>query len=813
MSELDDIVKDFLIESYENLDELDRQFVKLETNPQDKPTLSSIFRTIHTIKGTCGFLNFRNLESVTHNGENLLSKLRDGVLPLRPEMTSALLAMVDAVRVMLKQIEETGTDGQNKYEDLIQTLKNLLIQNPSASKPLTPVVKTESQEVQAPVLEAVGVSNEPVISSTLNAPEIKPESVLEVQLSQSVEPIAVSHKEVQAPESEVAHVSVVSEKSKEAPAAPQAAAVNAKEKQNSVTDSTIRVDVGIVDKLMDLIGELVLIRNQLLQFKIIKEDTELSATSQRLNMITSELQENVMKTRMQPIGIVLSKFPRVVRDLALSCAKKIKVTLEGVETELDKTIIEAIKDPLTHLIRNSVDHGIEKPDARKEKGKNEEGHLLIRAYHESGLVNIEITDDGGGISVERVKSKALSQSLITKAQADAMSEKELCNLIFLPGFSTAEKVTNISGRGVGMDVVKTNIEKIGGVVDLQSKFGQGTTIKIKIPLTLAIIPALIITSNNARYAIPQVNLVELLKLDGEEAQKKIEMFHGAPVYRLRGKLLPLIYFKKLLGESGTADMRLDGSVNIVVLSSDDQLFGLVADGIDETQEIVVKPLCKQLKGLSLFAGATILGDGKVALIIDVVGLAQYAHVVRQVHQQQAKLVESSKADVRLTQKEMMLLIRNLDDGRLVVPLSLISRLEEFELDKIEFSRGYEVVQYRNMIMPLVRLDQLIPERRSVMRMEGAEAESKNQIEVVVYSYKDKYVGIIVHEILDVVEQEASAKPNANTRQGVLGSVVIHGRVTELLDIKNLLQPVIESFYGAQSQDNDLLESYNSVQSM
>ena len=390
-------------------------------------------------------------------------------------------------------------------------------------------------------------------------------------------------------------------------------------KSSAVADANIRVGVGLLDKLMDLVGELVLTRNQILQFNTEREDAALNATSQRLNLITSELQEGVMKTRMQPIGMVWNKLPRVVRDMAVSLGKQIRLEMDGADTELDRTIIEAIKDPLVHLVRNSCDHGIEPPEIRVQAGKPAQGRLSLRAYHEGGQVNIEIGDDGAGIDVARVKQKAIEKGLLRSEQVEKLSDREVLNLIFLPGFSTAQIVTNVSGRGVGMDVVKSNIEKIGGVVDVFSRPGEGTTVKLKIPLTLAIIPGLVITSGGERFVIPQVSLLELVRLEGDSSEKRIEHVHGTPVYRRRGSLLPVAYLNEVLGLKSAERAE---AVSMVVLQAEDRQFGLVVDGINDTQEIVVKPLGKQLKGITVYAGATIMGDGRVALILDVLGIGQ-----------------------------------------------------------------------------------------------------------------------------------------------------------------------------------------------
>ena len=577
----------------------------------------------------------------------------------------------------------------------------------------------------------------------------------------------------------------------------EALQVQTEARSSAISDSNIRVDVGLLDKLMNLVGELVLTRNQILQFSSTQQDTSFLNTSQRLNLITTELQEGVMKTRMQPIGNIWSKFPRVVRDLATSCGKQVNIEMEGKETELDKTIIESIKDPLTHLVRNAVDHGVEKPEKRRASGKPSEGHLLLRAFHEGGQVNIEISDDGAGIDLERVKQKALEKGLITPDQATRLNDRELLNLLFLPGFSTAEKVTNVSGRGVGMDVVKTNIEKIGGTVDIQNRVGHGTTVKIKIPLTLAIIPALIVTSNGDRYAIPQVSLLELVRLEGEQARRGIEKIHGAAVYRLRGRLLPLVNLNHELGveEAGIERQTADNhAVNIVILQADDRHFGLLVDEINDTEEIVVKPLGKQLKGISTFAGATIMGDGQVALILDVLGLAQRANVVSEVRDRSVG-EKAAETESRHDDGESLLLLRGPDDGRMAMPLSLVARLEEFSCTAVEKAEGRDVVQYRGQILPLVRLSSAVPERRQEPRntalSESAAADEK--IQVVVYTDHGRSVGLVVDRILDIAHAVLKIQRHSG-RHGTLGTMVVQGRVTELLDLKGIIQTADPDFF-------------------
>jgi len=744
-SGMDAIINEFIVESYENLDQLDQDLVGLEQNPGEVSILSSIFRTIHTIKGTCGFIGFSKLESVAHVGENLLSKLRDGELTLNPPITSALLAMVDAIRQMLSCIEESQNEGDVDYSELIETLTTLLKGESSKTAP----VPAES----APPAEAVVTSEEA-------APVSQEEPTAEVVVPEA--------------------------KKEESPAKPDelSGGVEKKQENRSMADTNIRVDVKLLDQLMNLVGELVLARNQIMQFGDQGQDPVFAATTQHLNLVTTELQEGVMKTRMQPIGNVWNKFPRVVRDLATSCGKKIRLEMEGKETELDKTLIEAIKDPLTHIVRNSADHGIESPEARIAAGKPEEGVLKLRAFHEGGQVNIEIIDDGGGINPEKIKKKALEKNVITQEQAGRMSDRELINLVFAAGFSMAAKVTNVSGRGVGMDVVKTNIEKIGGTVDIQSKYGEGTTLKIKIPLTLAIIPALTVMTGGDRYAIPQVNLLELVLLEGEQAVKSVEFIQGAPVYRLRGHLLPLIYLHDELKVEKKND---NDKVNIVVLQADERQFGLVVEEVRDTEEIVVKPLSQQLKGIPAFSGSTIMGDGKVALILDVMGLAQSARVVTQ-NRERARLETSGKEDGKTTDKQTLLIFGLGENGRMAIPLSMVARLEEFKRSDIEKSGEQEVVQYRGEIMPLICLSKIL--------LGKATSANKETLQAIVYTQNGRSVALVADKILDIVEENITVERGSN-RKGTLGTVVVQGMVTDLLDAEAIVRENDPTFYDEQ----------------
>lgn len=741
MHSLDEAVKEFLVESHENLDQLDRDFVALESAPDATQRIAGIFRTIHTIKGNSGFLGYSNLEALTHAGEHLLSALRDDAISFSSAIATVLLAMVDRIRAALKSIEESGKETSTPHDDLILALNAARASAEAARK------------------QGVDTLPAPVASPapTPSVPPAVPAPVLEVA---KVPAAAIPQPVVPA--------------TSPSPAGPPVGAASKEDGASLVAETNVRVDVSLLDKLMNLVGELVLSRNQILQFGARIED--IAGPAQRLNLITTELQEQVMKTRMQPIGNVWSKLPRVVRDLAMLCGKQVRIEMVGKTTDLDRTILEAIKDPLTHIVRNAVDHGIESPDARAALGKPKTGTLTLRAYHEGGQVNIEISDDGAGVNPEVIRRKAIQRSVVSAERAARMTDEELVQLVFVAGFSTAEKVSNVSGRGVGMDVVKTNIERIGGTVDLRGSPGKGATIHIKIPLTLAIVPALIVTTGTERYAIPQASLLELVRLEGVHV-KAIERIHQTPVYRLRGRLLPIVFLNEALNPGGNhgAENRRANPVTIVVLQADGRQFGLVVDDVQDTEEIVVKPLGRELKGISVFAGATIMGDGKVALILDVLGLAQHAGAVGATRER----VASDRAQHGGTGEEpQALLLFDVSGGReMAVPLAMIARLEEFSRSRLERVGKRTVVQYRERILPLVELAETLGER---------EVRKDEQLQVIVYSEGGKSVGFVVGRILDVVEEAICVDPSG-AQHGVLGATVLQGRVVELLDVSGLVR--------------------------
>jgi two-component system, chemotaxis family, sensor kinase CheA len=716
-------------------------------------------------------------EFIIETNENLTRLNQDLVaIESRPK-DAELLASIFRTFHTIKGT--TGFLGFTRLESLTHIAENILSQVRNLERDLTP-------ELVSLILETTDVvtGQLAVIESTGQESPVSNED-LEARLRRFADQGAPSAAAKPEPERVIEDVEEMES------AQPSAVLQNSMPKGPSAADSTIRVDVAMLDKLMNLVGELVLSRNQILQYAVRHADAALGASSQHLNLITTELQEGVMKTRMQPIGTVWNKLPRVVRDMANTSGKNIKLEMDGADTELDRTIIEAIKDPLTHLLRNACDHGLELPAIRMAAGKSAQGKLLMRAFHEGGHVNIEIADDGAGVDPQKVKNKALEKGLIRADQAERMEDRDAIQLIFLPGFSTAEKVTNISGRGVGMDVVKTNIERIGGAVEVVSQKGTGTTVRIKIPLTLAIIPGLVVMTGGQRYVIPQVSLQELLRLEGEGISKGIEKIGSSPVLRRRGRLLPLVYLNQALalGANESAEV-----VNIVVLQAEDRQFGLVVDSILDTQEIVVKPLGKQLKKADCFAGATIMGDGGVALILDVARVGRRAGVVLEREGSDSRQEQERHA---AADSKTYLLFRAAGLRRAAVPLAEVSRLEEFPQSSIESAAGRPVIQYRGEILPLISLGRVL----GITHKESA--FTRDPVQVVVFRLGDRSVGLLVDEIIDIVADNIES---AGAAKGVLRSTRIGKKVTDLLDLKALTEACAHDLLPDLSQSLDALRA-------
>jgi two-component system chemotaxis sensor kinase CheA len=703
MSEIDDTLRTFIAESREGLELLEGELVELEREPDNAARLGAIFRTVHTIKGTCGFFGLNRLEQLTHAAEDVLALLRDGKLGHSHELTGALFDLIDTVRAMLTLIEQTGNEGNQEYGPLIARFRQLArgAGAPTAAAPTAPAT------AGGPVPEE---GDRPVLQS----------------------------------------------------------------------DSAIRVDVDLLDKLMNVVGELVLTRNQILQHVGPQHDGALTRISQRLNHITTELQEGVMKTRMQPISMLWSSYPRLIRDLELQTGKQVQLVREGGDTELDRTLLQAIKDPLVHLLRNAVDHGLEAPAARAAAGKPAQGQIRLRAVHESGHVIVEISDDGVGVDTAAVLEKATARGLMKAEPAAPPSERDVLDLLFQPGFSTAAEVTSLSGRGVGLDVVRSNVARVGGTVDVQSWPGRGTTFRVRIPLTLAIIPAVIITCYHERYAVPQVNLREIVHLSAEEVTRRVEAVHDSRVYRLRGKLLPLVDLRTLLQ---LPPRGAHAAFFILVLHADGREFGLVVDSVRDTEEIVVKPLGRHLKGTRCYAGATIMGDGRVALILDALAIAQQASVIGEHMQVMPRASQPARAEA-VADQVPLLLIRVGRDGTGAIPLSWVQRLEEFPVTRIEHSTRGEMIQYRDHILPLVRLSGLL---------DVPAAPGDDSVHVVVHHGESGLMGLVVDHIIDIVAESAGTLAQDTGSKGLTSRLaVVAGRVTELFDMQHLTRLSRES---------------------
>lgn len=743
MGEQDELLNDFLVESKENLDHLDEELLALEANPSDSELINAIFRRLHTIKGVCGFLDLHKLETVSHAGETLLQAVRSNELQVDDRIITLLLSLCDAIRTIVNSIETTKSEGSQSFEDLAAELLTAA-KPPSVSAPVKEMTLDEEFEAilaQRERGEDVGTVTPSPIAVTSSSVELAPKC----------EPVASKKASALEPLAE----------SSEPPSAKPA-----------TQETSLRVDVELLDHLMNLAGELVLARNQILQSTKSFNDLQFRAITQRLNLVTSELQEGVMKTRMQPINTVWSKFPRVVRDLAITCKKQVRLEMYGKETELDKTLIEAIKDPLTHIVRNSIDHGIELPEKRQAAGKPSEGCISMRAFQEGGYVIVEIVDDGAGLNTEKIRDRALQRGLISRERAQAMSEVEVHRLIFAPGFSTADAVTNLSGRGVGMDVVKSSVEKIGGQVDISSRAGEGSTIRLKIPLTLAIIPALLLSCAGQKFAIPQSAITELVQLSTTEKNGALSWIGDFPFYRLRGDLLPILFLsKQLLVERSAAP---NEEQVILVIDVDGCRFGIVVDAVHDTEEIVVKPLGRQLGNLATYAGATILGDGQIALILDPVVLAREAKIDQR--EALAKSDASGSAMTGATRESGQLLIVQIGkDVRAAIPLDCVKRLEEFSLKDIESVGGSPVIQYRGGILPLVDV-------ATCLGLKGTPWSSGH---VVVVGSDAMLTGLQVQAIVDVSSELAAVKP-VHGKPGLTSYGVIQGKVIALLDIEYLL---------------------------
>ena len=716
---MDDLLREFLTETNESLNLVDAELVRFEQEPNNGAILGNIFRLVHTIKGTCGFLALPRLERLTHAAETLMGKFRDG-MPVTAEAVTLILSTIDRIKSILDTIEKSEQEPEGGDADLIEQLGHM-----ARGEAVTPPeVAPLPQPVRAPV---------------------------ELKKPDQPEPIEKADKQDK------------SERPDE-------------DRSDRLANHSIRVNVDTLDHLMTTVSELVLTRNQLLEIVRRNEDSDFKVPLQRLSSVTAELQEGVMKTRMQPIGNAWQKLPRVVRDLCAELGKDIELAMRGADTELDRQVLDLVKDPFTHLVRNCADHGIESPAERIAAGKPAKGTIRLSAWHEGGHIIIEISDNGRGLDLAGIKAKVVEKGLVSEAQLAAKSEAEICNYIFAAGFTTAAKVTSISGRGVGMDVVRSNIEQIGGTVDLKSISGVGATFTIKIPLTLAIVSALIVEAGGERFAIPQLAVLELVRA-GNSGEHRIEHIKDAPVLRLRNKLLPLVRLKEVF-RLGACDNE-NGFVVVTQVGS--QVFGVVVDGVFHTEEIVIKPMSSKLRHIPVFSGTTILGDGSVIMIIDPNGVAQALGRAAVA----AARAENSELQSREEENDedtvSLLVFRAGSQQPKAVPLSLVTRLEEIDCRKIEISDGRHLVQYRDQLMPLLRID-----AETSLKKEGAQP-------ILVFSDQGRSMGLVADEIIDIVEERLDIEVSSD-RPGLLGYAVIKGATTEIIDVGHFLPQAFADWF-------------------
>ncbi len=794
---MDDLLREFLTETSESLDTVDNQLVRFEQDPSDAKILDNIFRLVHTIKGTCGFLGLPRLEALAHAGETLMGKFRDG-MPVKAEAVTLILSSIDRIKEILAGLEATETEPEGTDEDLIEKLHAMAEGARHAAE--APAQPAPVPVVAAPPVQpamTAGTLVDQVLERPLRPGEVSLDDLerafreteteaapkpAPAPVAKPAAPAPAAAKPAPAPEPEAAKEAAKETAKETAKAKPAKKAAVADEpdvqEADKIANQSIRVNVDTLEHLMTMVSELVLTRNQLLEISRRNEDTEFKVPLQRLSNVTAELQEGVMKTRMQPIGNAWQKLPRIVRDLSGELGKQIELEMHGADTELDRQVLDLIKDPLTHMVRNSADHGLETPAERLASGKGEQGTIRLSAYHEGGHIIICIADNGRGLNTERIKAKALQNGLVSEAELEKMTEAQIHKFIFAPGFSTAAAVTSVSGRGVGMDVVRTNIDQIGGTIDIKSVAGEGSSVTIKIPLTLAIVSALIVEAAGDRFAIPQLSVVELVRARAN-SEHRIERIKDTAVLRLRNKLLPLMHLKKLLKiDDGSSSDPENGFIVVTQVGS--QTFGIVVDGVFHTEEIVVKPMSTKLRHIDMFSGNTILGDGAVIMIIDPNGIAKALGASGSSAHELADEASAAHA-IGGEQLTSLLVFRAGSSQPKAVPLGLVTRLEEIATDKIELSNGRYMVQYRDQLMPLVQ-------------MAGVTVQTQGSQPILVFADDGRSMGLVVDEIIDIVEERLHIEV-AGQQDGILGSAVIKGQATEVIDVGHFLPMAFADWFS------------------
>ena len=788
---MDDLIAEFLTETAESLEVVDSELVKFEANPNDRKTLDNIFRLVHTVKGTCGFLGLSRLEAVAHAGETLLGRFRDGKLDVTPVAVTLVLHSIDRIKLILNGLETTGSEPDGDDHDLIAQLEAM----------------AEGQEVDLSSVHAVDVPDRPIASELepveIIAPALgvgdidpstgralRPGEVSEADLEaafaaadgpdwmdETPEPVAEEKpkkgkkgaKEEEAPKAAEPAPAPVAKAAPAPVAKPdETPAPMGDDPQGIATTQSIRVSVDVLEGLMTLVSEMVLTRNQLLQISRNREDSAFATPLQRLSTLTGELQDSVMKTRMQPIGAAWKKLPRLVRDLSYELGKKIDLVMEGEGTELDRQVLELIRDPLTHMVRNSADHGLESTQERIDLGKPANGTVKLSAFHEGGYIVIRISDNGRGLNTARIREKIVEKNLATRGEVETMTDQQVHRFIFAPGFSTAAAVTNLSGRGVGMDVVRTNIEQIGGQIDLNSIPGQGTTFTIKIPLTLAIVSALIVGAGGQKFAVPQTAVMELVRT-GANAEHRIEKIDQSMVLRLRNKLLPLVQLGPTLQLEAAKD---EDPCFVMVIQVGERRYGLVVNDVLDTEEIVVKPLATILRDVNLFSGATILGDGSVVLILDPNAMSERAGTLED---KQSEEAEDTAAIDTQGERCAMLLFKAGAGAPKAVELEHITRLEHIESSQIEFMEGRAALQYRGKLMPVLTVN------GDMSGLMHAATQEGHIQPLLVFTGEGYAMALAVDEIVDVVEDRLLIELSPD-RPGLRGTAIVSGKACEILDV-------------------------------
>jgi two-component system, chemotaxis family, sensor kinase CheA len=750
---MDDILREFVIETTEAIDFVDSELVRFEQEPNNGAILAQIFRLVHTVKGTCGFLGLPRLESLAHAAETVIGQFRDGV-PVTRDAVSLILETIDRIKLIVAEIEANQTEPSGHDEDLIQRLEHMAQNQITGKFAAAEVPQHTEGSLVYQVLERPLKAGEASLDDLERA-------FRETEFSEAFEaslPVLEAAAPVLA--EELAGAGKV-----------EPTLTEAKDSQaSSVAKQTIRVNVETLDRLMTMVSELVLTRNQLLEIARRESDVVFKLPLQRLSNITAELQDTVMKTRMQPIGTAWAKLPRLVRDLCGELRKEIDLETAGADTEIDRHVLELIRDPLTHIIRNAADHGIESPEDRLLAGKARRGRLSVIAYQEGGYILVEIADDGRGIDRNKIAAKIVNSGLASADEVAVMSDSQILRYIFRAGFSTASRVTNVSGRGVGMDVVSTNVEQIGGTVDLRSAIGRGTTITIKIPVTLAIASALIVSSSGERFAIPQNSVIELVRARaGSEAL--IEIVSDTPMLRLRNELLPVATLDKVLDREAAFDPARLAAGFIVVCQVANRRFGVVVDSVLQTEEIVVKPVSVLIRNVRAYSGTTILGDGTVVMILDPGGVGIEMGVLTQDMDRFEHKVDTEAKDVT-DPTVSMLIFRAGNDDLMALPLALVTRLEEIEAKSVEFAGGAPMVQYRGKLMPLITIDK-------------AMAANDDRHQLLVFSRGERSAAIVVDQIVDIVDEQLDLSANVE-KPGRIGSAIISGKATDILDIEHYL---------------------------